>query len=225
MNLICTFSSWNTIMRKFYPAKALISVLLILSLSQIGKSQVYIGDKKYLIETSAMVGWLFSTSSYASKMHNNPIYTIAGAYIKNERVMYELTINTISTSIHYKAYNGYSDTTARYSQTYVMFGIVKTFNIGNPKFQPFFSTSFGFINRSVQVVNVSPETQLAVGLQGGIKYFVKGHYGVKLQARLQSSINGFGIGVGFGSAGPSVGVGSYSNGLQIDFSGGMFYRF
>ena len=212
-------------MIKFYTCKLFISSLLILSLSQTGKSQVYSGDKKYLAEASGMVGWLFSFQNSYSKIHNTPVYTFSGAYIRNEQKMYELSVNTIVTSIHYRAYNGYSDTSARYSQTYIMFGIVKLFNIGNPKFQPFFSTSIGLVSRSVQVVNVSPQTQLAVGLQGGIKYFIKDHYGIKAQARIQSSLDGFGLGVGFGTGGPSVGIGSYSNSIQLDFSGGMFYRF
>lgn len=199
--------------------------MLILSLSQTGKSQVYSGDKKYLIEASGMAGWLFSFQNTYSKIQNSPVYTVSAAYIRNEQQMYELSVNTIASKIHYRAYNGFSDTSARYSQTYIMFGIVKTFNIGNPKFEPFFSTSIGLVTRSVQVVNVTPQTQLAVGLQGGIKYYIKDHYGIKTQARLQSSLDGFGLGVGLGTGGPRVGIGSYSNSIQIDFSGGVFYRF
>ena len=212
-------------MTKFHRFTCITFTLLILLLSHAGNSQVYSGDKKYLVETSGMIGWMFSFGNYNSRVVNNPLYSFSAAYIKDEQKMYEFSVNTIASHIIYKNYNGHSDTTARYSQTYYMIGIVKTFRIDNPKFQPFFSTSIGFINRSVQIAQASPQTQLAVGLQGGIKYFIKDQYGIKVQARLQSSLDGFGLGVGFGTAGPSVGLGSYSNSVQVDFSGGVFYRF
>ena len=199
-------------------------LLLIVAVSGFCSAQVYSGDKAYYAEAAGMAGGMITFGNYNSKVRNSPVYTISGAYIRNEQIMYELNVNTLFSTITYKSYNGFSDTTTKYSQTYVMFGIVKSFRIENPDLVPFFSTTFGFISRSVQVANVSAQTQLAVGLQGGLKYFIKDNFGIKVQARLQSSLNGLGIGVGVGSGGPSVGLGSYSNAIQLDFSGGIFYR-
>ncbi len=188
-------------------------------------AQSALPPKRYLFEGSAMLGWLFAGKASTAKIINAPIYNLSIGYIRNETSLYELNVNTLLSQTRFANWNNTSDTTTSYSQTYIMLGIVRTFNTEIPKFSPYVSTMIGMLNQSIHAPNISPQTQLAVGLAGGIKYFIKENLGIKLQARIQAPLSGIGLGVGIGFGGPSVGVGSYSNNIQFDLSGGACFRF
>jgi hypothetical protein len=204
-----------------------IFIVLILTYTCFFKSaaQTDLPPKRYLVEGSAMTGWLFAGKASAAKIINAPVYNLSVGYIRNEVAMYELNINTLFSQTRFPNWNNTSDTTTTYSQTYIMLGIVRTFNTEIPKFSPYVSTMIGILSQRIHAPDVSPQTQIAAGLSGGIKYFIKENLGIKLQARIQAPLSGIGLGVGIGFGGPSVGVGSYSNNIQFDLSGGACFRF
>jgi len=181
-------------------------------------------NKKYVFEGGGLVGWMLAGKTSTAKIINAPVYSLSAAYVRTPQVAYELSFNTLYSNVHYASYNGQSDTVTHYSQTYIMFGIVRHFQTEIPKFTPYMSSTIGFMSQSVQVANVASQTQLAAGLLGGFKYFIKDNLGIKIQARVQAPLSGIGLGVGFGIGGPRVGIGSYSNNIQFDFSGGIFFR-
>ena len=207
-----------------------ICYLIILHLSYVlliqttGFAQKDDSNKKYVFEGAGQAGWMLAGRTSTSKIINAPVYGLSVAYIRTPQVSYELSFNTLYSNVHYESYNGQADTAAHYSQTYIMFGIVRHFQTEIPKFTPYMSSTVGFMSQSVQVANVTSQTQLAAGLLGGFKYFIKDNLGIKIQARVQAPLSGIGLGVGFGIGGPRVGIGSYSNNIQFDFSGGIFFR-
>lgn len=177
------------------------------------------------VEGSVLVGWLLAGSSPGAKIINAPIYNVSLAYIRNPQVMYELNVNLMYTKIKYDPYRGHNDTLVGYSQTYIMFGIVRTFKTEIPNFMPYLSTCIGFTNSNIQMSNAAPSTtRLAAGLLGGVKVGLNKRMGLKFQLRIQAPLSGFGLGVGIGTGGPSVGIGSYSSTIQFDVSGGLFFR-
>jgi hypothetical protein len=185
-------------------------------------SQIFTADLVHKIEVSAQVGWLFAGSNPGAKIINKPIYSLSVAYVRNPQVAYELHVNTFYSSIVYNGYQSKYDTTARYSQSYAMFGIVRSFTTEIKNFTPYLSSLIGFSNTSIKSNTTAPQTQLAAGLLGGVKYQINKRIGIKLQARVQAPLSGIGIGLRIGTGGPSVGIGSYSQTIQFDLSGGMF---
>lgn len=191
----------------------------ILSSAQIIGDEV---DKK--IEASVLCGWLFAGNNPGAKIVNAPLYCASVAYVRNPSIMYELNINSFFSNIKYDAYQGHSDTSVRYSQTYIMLGIVRTFKTEIPNFTPYLSTTIGIANTSIHVSNSVSKLQLAAGLLGGIKVDLNTRIGLKFQARIQAPLSGIGLGVGVSTSGPTVGIGSYSSTVQFDVSGGLFFR-
>jgi hypothetical protein len=177
--------------------------------------------KKYLFEGAGQLGWMMAGTNGAAKVRSVVNYTFSGAYIKNERTLYELNINTFGTKLYYPLY---PDSTVRYNQTYVMFGIVRCFKIEIPSLIPYISSTIGFSNSSVKVAQSGSQLSLAAGLAGGLKIQLKDNWGLKMQARVQAPLSGLGLSVGVSTGGPSVGVGSYSSTMQFDFSAGVFVR-
>jgi hypothetical protein len=181
-------------------------------------------DKK--IEASVLCGWLLAGNTPGTKIINAPVYSGTVAYVRNSNVMYELSVNSFFSKIKYNAYQGHSDTSVRYSQTYIMLGIVRTFKTEIPNFTPYLSTNIGLVNTHIQVssgTSYSP-TQLAAGLLGGIKVDLNSRIGLKFQARVQAPLSGLGLRVGISTGGPTVGIGSYSGTIQFDVSTGLFFR-
>lgn len=188
-----------------------------------GQNRVSESDRK--IEGSVLLGWLFAGSNPGAKIVNAPIYSISAAYVANPQIMYELSVNSFFSKIKYDASQSYGDTTVRYSQTYVMFGIVRVFKTEIPNFIPYLSTNIGFATTNIKATSTSPTpTQFAAGILGGIKVDLNARIGLKFQARVQSPLSGLGLRVGVSTGGPTVGIGSYSNTIQFDASAGVFFR-
>lgn len=205
--------------------KVFIAVALIFLYPFYGNAQNNFNSKRDLFEGAVMTGWLFAGKTSTAKIINAPVYSLSLAYMKNENTMYELNVNSLFSQSRFRNHTNTGDTTTRYSQTYVTFGIVRNFQTGIPQFVPYLSSLIGILNQNVHVSNIAPNTQLAAGLLGGIKYFIKDNIGIKIQARIQAPLNGIGFGVGFGFGGPAIGLNSYSNNIQFDLSGGLCFRF
>lgn len=199
-------------------------VLFFLILITRGNAQPIILDANKKVEASFLCGWFFAGNNSYPKIKNAPIYSGSVAYIRNPNIMYELNINAFYSKIRYNTSQGNGDTSARYAQTYIMLGIVRTFNTEIPNFMPYMSATIGISNMSVHVPGSAPQTRLAAGLLGGIKVALNKRMGLKFQARVQAPLNGLGLYAGVGTGGPSVGIGSYSSGIQIDLSAGLFFR-
>ncbi len=180
-----------------------------------------VAPKTYVFEGAAQLGWMISGSNGLARVKSAINYTFSGAYIRNEHTSYELNVNTFGTKIEYPLY---PDSTVRYAQTYVMFGIVRCFKLDIRTLTPYLSTTIGFSSSNVKVANSVSQMSLAAGLSGGLKIKVRDNWGFKLQARVQAPLSGLGLGVGIGTSGPAVGIGSYSSTVQFDFSGGVFFR-
>ena len=180
------------------------------------------GDKK--IEASVLCGWLFAGNNLGAKIVNAPLYSASVAYVRNSNIMYELNVNSFFSRMKYNAYQGHSDTSVRYSQTFIMLGIVRTFKTEIPNFAPYLSTTIGVANTFIHVYNSASKLQLAAGLLGGVKVDLNARIGLKFQVRIQAPLSGIGLGVGVSTSGPSVGIGSYSRTIQFDVSGGLFFR-
>jgi hypothetical protein len=180
-------------------------------------------DRKF--EASVLCGWLFAGNSSGAKIVNGPIYSVSAAYVSNPQVLYELNVNSFYSKIRYDHNGTLNDSSLSYSQTYIMFSIVRAFRTEIPDFVPYLSPTIGFA-----VVNVKTsgtpfsQTRVAAGIMGGIKVDLNSRIGLKFQVRVQAPLSGFGLGVGIGTGGPSVGIGSYSNGMQFDTSAGLFFR-
>jgi len=68
-------------------------------------------------------------------------------------------------------------------------------------------------------------TRFAVGLNGGMKYFVSDNVGIRLQANLMMPISNVGANLWWSpGAGTSVGVGGWSSVIQFGFTGGLIFR-
>jgi hypothetical protein len=199
-------------------------VFLMVFIPKICYSQIFTPDLIHKIEVSAQVGWLFAGSNPGAKIINKPIYSLSVAYVRNPQVAYELHVNTFYSNIVYHDYQSKYDTSARYSQSYVMFGIVRSFTTEIKNFTPYLSSLIGFSNTSIKSNTTAPQTQLAAGLLGGVKYQLNKRLGLKFQARVQAPLSGIGIGLRIGTGGPSVGIGSYSQTIQFDLSCGMFFN-
>lgn len=207
-------------------SKAVIVLILAFSyLQSVAQNEFPLQTKTYVVEGSLMSGWLVAGKTATAKIINAPIYNLSVAYIRNENMLYELNVNTLLSTTRFRNYNNTGDTTTNYSQTYIMLGIVRQFNVEIPKLTPYVSTMIGILNQTIHAPDVAPNTQLAVGLAGGLKYFIKENLAIKVQARIQAPLSGIGLGVGIGFGGPSVGVGSYSNNIQFDMTGGLCFRF
>lgn len=67
--------------------------------------------------------------------------------------------------------------------------------------------------------------RFAVGLNGGMKYFVSDNIGIRLQANLMMPISNVGANLWWSpGAGTSVGVGGWSSVIQFGFTGGLIFR-
>jgi hypothetical protein len=177
--------------------------------------------KTYVFEGAGQLGWMISGANGLARVKSTTNYTFSGAYIRNEHTLYELNVNTFGTKLYYPLY---PDSSVRYAQTYVMFGIVRCFKLDIRTMIPYLSTTIGFSSSNVKVAHAVSQMSLAAGLSGGLKIKVKDNWGVKLQARVQAPLSGLGLRVGIGTSGPAVGIGSYSSTIQFDFSGGLFFR-
>ena len=197
---------------------------LTLFIPKICCSQIFSNGDERKIEVSGQVGWLLAGRNPGAKIINAPIYSLSAAYVRNPQVSYEINVNTFYSKIVFNGYQGKFDTTARYSQTYVMFGIVRAFNIDIKNFTPYLSTLIGFSSSTIKSNATAPQTQLAAGIMGGVKYDLTSRMGVKFQARIQAPLSGIGLGLSIGSGGPSVGIGSYSRTIQFDVSAGVFFK-
>lgn len=178
-------------------------------------------DKVRYVEASVQGGWLFAGSNTGAKIINALIYSLSVGYVHTPETSYELNINSFYSKIVYDGYQGKFDTTARYSQSYYMFGIVRSFRTEIRNFTPFLSTVVGLSSSTIKP-SVS-QTQIAAGILGGIKYALTPRIGLKFQARVQAPLSGIGLGLSIGTGGPSVGIGSYSRTVQFDLSSGLFF--
>ena len=188
-------------------------------------AQIKVSESNRKIEGSVLFGWLFAGSNPGAKIINAPIYSISASYVHNPQIMYELSVNSFFSKIRYDVNQGHSDTTVQYSQTYVMFGIIRTFKTEIPNFTPYLSSNIGFATTSIKASGTSTTpTRFAAGIIGGIKVDLNARIGLKFQARVQSPLSGLGLRVGISTGGPTVGIGSYSNTIQFDASAGLFFR-
>ena len=69
----------------------------------------------------------------------------------------------------------------------------------------------------------SSATKFAWNLRLGVKIKTQSVVSVKLQAYLQSVVQGIGVGVGFGTGGVGAGVSTYSTMLQFGLGGGLCF--
>lgn len=77
-----------------------------------------------------------------------------------------------------------------------------------------------FPNREYNDVN-----RFAVGINGGMKYFVSDKVGIRLQANLMMPISNVGANLWWSpGSGPQVGVGGWSSVVQFGFTGGLIFR-
>jgi len=200
-------------------------VIHFLFFNTISNAQTRVSESNKKIEGSVLLGWLFAGNNPGAKIVNGPIYSISAAYVRNPQIMYELSVNSFFSKLKYDANQTHGDTAIRYSQTYIMFGIVRIFKTEIPNFTPYLSTNIGFATTNLKASNTTPTpTQFAAGIVGGIKVDLNARIGLKFQARVQSPLSGLGLRVGISAGGPTVGIGSYSNTIQFDTSAGVFFR-
>jgi hypothetical protein len=68
-------------------------------------------------------------------------------------------------------------------------------------------------------------SRFAVGLNGGMKYFVSDNIGIRVQANLMMPINNVGANLWWSpGAGTQVGVSGWSSVVQFGFTGGLIFR-
>ncbi|WP_157447122.1 hypothetical protein [Cytophaga aurantiaca] len=181
-------------------------------------------DANKKIEASVLGGWFFTGNNSYPKIKNAPLYSLSAAYCKNPQLMYELNINSCFSKMLYNSSQGNGDTSVRYTQTYIMLGIVRMFKTEIPNFMPYMSANIGVSSMSVHAPGAVSQMKLAAGVLGGIKVALNKRLGLKFQVRVQAPLNGLGLSVGISTGGPGVGIGSYSSAVQFDVSTGLFFR-
>jgi hypothetical protein len=84
----------------------------------------------------------------------------------------------------------------------------------------FYGVEIGLINFR----NVNTQTNNlkgSIAIKGGLAYALNDRISLRLQPQLLSTLDGIGLGVGFGSGGLSFSTGSYSNYAQFSLTGGI----
>ena len=88
---------------------------------------------------------------------------------------------------------------------------------------PFGGFTVGAVNVAAQSSN-DAETRMAVGLGGGLKYFVSDKVGIRAHARFLMPVQWFSGGFTIGTGGAGVGVGASSTIFSGDVGGGLVIR-
>lgn len=174
-------------------------------------------------DISGMVGWMLAGKDIV----NAPVYTGVINYIMDDTKQLELSYNYLTSDQKIYITDNFGNrklAEAPYSQGYITGGMMKIFPLSNPNLMPFFMVNIGAMHRSFAYTGFQQEWAFAYGFSGGVKYLLNERVGIRVQARVQGPTNGVGIGVSVGSGGVNPSVGTYSNRLQLDFSGGLFIR-
>ncbi len=92
------------------------------------------------------------------------------------------------------------------------------------KVRPFFALTLGATLFHPTKNNLSDEWRFSVTFGGGAKIYLSDRFGIKLQARLLVPLQFSGAGFWCGVGGCGVGVGTWTQFVEADFTGGVFVR-
>ncbi|MFN8416707.1 MAG: hypothetical protein U0U66_10280 [Cytophagaceae bacterium] len=174
-------------------------------------------------DVSGMIGWMLA----GREIVNAPVYSGVVNYIMDDTKHLELSYNYLTSTQQIYIYdnNGIRVLAdAPYTQGYLTGGMMKIFPLSNPDLMPFLTISIGAMHRNFSYTGYQQEWSFASGITAGVKYLLNERVGIRAQARVQAPMNGVGLGVSVGSGGVRPSIGTYSNQMQLDFSGGLFIR-
>jgi hypothetical protein len=174
-------------------------------------------------DVSGMVGWMLAGRNVV----NAPVYSGMVNYIIDDTKHLELSYNYLTSEQKIYITDNFGNkklAEAPYTQGYITGGMMKIFPLSNPNLMPFFLFNIGAMHRNFSYSGYQQEWTFAYGFSGGVKYLLNERVGIRVQARVQAPTNGVGLGVSVGAGGVSPSIGTYSNQLQLDLSGGLFIR-
>ncbi|MCU0417760.1 MAG: hypothetical protein MUE33_11315 [Cytophagaceae bacterium] len=174
-------------------------------------------------DISGMLGWMLA----GRDIKNAALYSGAISYSIDDTKQLELSYNYLSSNQQAYVYDNTGATilaSAPYAQGYVTGGMLKIFPLPNPDVMPYLTVGIGAMHRNFNYTGYQEQWSFATSISLGLKYLLNERIGLRFQARVQAPMNGVGLGVSIGTGGVNPSVGTYSNQMQLDFSGGLFIR-
>jgi len=140
-----------------------------------------------------------------------------------------LDFNDQSTTFTLNPYNGAPDIkNGKMTLSYLTIGGNRYYGKGKGRLYGGASIGACFLSSSFDQLSdhyTSSGTKFAWVLRLGGKYYASQRLGVRMEAQLQSPVNGAGVGFGFGTGGAGLGVTTYGSILQFGLSIGIILRF
>lgn len=159
------------------------------------------------------------------KFTDSDNYGISGTYVlpNGIGVGFEYIRQSTSFTHDYRGQKlGYGDVNNDWYQ------LVGTKNIiANENIVPYGGIGVGaahFSPSNVTGLSYSSELKFAFTVQGGVKFFISDHIGLKLHAHMFVPIQWGGFGFAVGSGGSGVGFSAGSSFIQGDIGGGLIFR-
>ncbi|NJN28053.1 MAG: porin family protein [Cyclobacteriaceae bacterium] len=187
------------------------------------------------LEITPYNGWLWTGSvpmynyppyysSQNARVNDRANYGIRAGYRLPSDLILEFEWNHTETDFIYRQFAG-EKASIPLSANYYWLGGVREFKTG--PVVPFGIFNLGMVNFKA-IKSGDNTTMFAVGMGGGVKYFLSDKFGIRLQARLISPMQfagvSLGCGIGSGGGGCGSGVNTYSAIIQGDFTGGVILK-
>jgi hypothetical protein len=189
----------------------------------ITRSFVTVGQS---VEVTPFGGYVFP---YSWNGYNGSIYFDGNAQyggiigIATSRVVdFEFMYNRIDTKAEVDIYGAYHDQ-FNVSKNYYMIGGTKNFRV-NETVSPYLGLKLGGVYMAPKETSYYSYWFFALGLDGGVKFYLNKVVGLRLQAQLLIPVQGGGFTFYYGSGGGGTSAYVTSTMLDFGFTGGLIFR-